>query len=259
MRNSLSMNPIQTVEVLDIPFACGDVGQLADAALELRGLITAPSAPCLALADRDAVYAGQLAASQLVLPDSGAMVLVWRLIRRRSRLRRVSGLAFLQEILRDERLRRPGALFLVDPSAESSARNRKWLRNTGIPIEAEDQYVAPIYRSSAVEDSALLEFLRQRAPRYVLINLGGGIQERLGAWLQQEWQRENHRAELPTLICTGAAIAFLTGEQVNIPRWADRLYLGWAIRCLRQPILYVPRYFKSIPVLFHTLKDALKR
>ena len=249
---------IQTVSILNVPFAVGDVGQLTNLALESRGLITAPSGPCLLLASKDPVYSRQLAASQFAMADSGAMVLMWRLVHPKTIIQRVSGLAFLKKVLEDPRLRRPGALYLVDPSPEASCRNRQWLQGLGIMIESEDQYVAPMYQQSAVEDVALLERLRSKAPRYVLINLGGGVQERLGAWLQDKWRESDGDAELPTLICTGAAIAFLTGEQAHIPRWADRLYLGWAMRCLKRPRLYVPRYFQSIPVLYYTLRDAFK-
>lgn len=249
----------ERIRILQIPFAIGNVAQLAEAALDLRGLVTAPSAPCLALAAKDPRYTRQLGESQLVLPDSGAMVMTWRLIRPRSALQRVSGLAFLEAILEDRRLRPPGALFLVDPSAESSERNRRFLRSIGIDLQAEAQYIAPLYSSGSVEDPVLLERLRESKPRYVLINLGGGIQERLGAWLQGQWQGDPAGCPLPAIFCTGAAIAFLTGEQSRIPRWADRIYLGWAIRCLGRASLYVPRYFKSFPVLYHTLKEALKK
>jgi UDP-N-acetyl-D-mannosaminuronic acid transferase (WecB/TagA/CpsF family) len=255
----MAPDTIQTVKILQIPFAIGNVAQLTDAVLNLRGLITAPSAPCLVLAAKDPAYSRQLAASKLALADSGAMVLMWRLARPATPLRRVSGLAFLKEILKDERIRRPGALFLVDPSPEAGKRNRQWLHSIGIDMETEDQYIAPIYQPGAVEDSVLLNLLRAREPRYVLINLGGGVQERLGAWLQQEWLRESGAPNLPSIICTGAAIAFLTGEQSRIPLWADRFYLGWAIRCVGRPTIYVPRYFKSIPVLYYTLRDAIKK
>lgn len=249
----------ESIRIMQIPFALGNVEQLAEAALNLRGLVTAPSAPCLALAAKDARYTEQLAESQLVLPDSGAMVLVWRLVRPRSPLQRVSGLAFLSAVLEDPRLRQPGALFLVDPSPEASARNRDWLQGRGIPVRVEDQYVAPLYSPDCAEDPILLDLLGQRAPRYVLINLGGGIQERLGAWLQQQWQQGPDLPGLPAIFCTGAAIAFLTGEQSRIPAWADRFYLGWAVRCLGRASLYVPRYLKSFPVLYYTLKEALKK
>lgn len=252
----MDSSTIKKESILGIPFACGTLKQLMDLALDGRGLVVAPSAPCLVLAYKDSDYAQQLAASQLAIADSGAMVLIWRLARRKSLLRRVSGLAFLKAILNDSRIRRPGDLFLVDPSPRASLQNREWLRKKGIHIETEDQYIAPIYKPEAVEDHALLERLLVKKPRYVLINLGGGIQERLGAWLQAEWLRRDGPSDLPTIICTGAAIAFLTGEQSHIPTWADRLYLGWAVRCMGRPNPFVGRYLKSTPILYYTLKDA---
>ena len=49
----------------------------------------------------------------------------------------------------------------------------------------------------------------------------------------------------PTIHCIGAAIAFLSGDQVNIPVWGDRFYLGWLLRCLSDPKRYIPRYWDA--------------
>ena len=49
----------------------------------------------------------------------------------------------------------------------------------------------------------------------------------------------------PSIHCIGAAIGFLTGNQVRIPGWADRLFLGWLFRCLSEPGKFVPRYWKA--------------
>jgi UDP-N-acetyl-D-mannosaminuronic acid transferase (WecB/TagA/CpsF family) len=58
---------------------------------------------------------------------------------------------------------------------------------------------------------------------------------------------------LPAIHCIGAAIAFLSGDQVHIPEWADRFYLGWLFRCMSSPRRYVPRYFSApqlVPLLW---------
>jgi hypothetical protein len=36
---------------------------------------------------------------------------------------------------------------------------------------------------------------------------------------------------------------------VHIPVFADRYYLGWLLRCLSEPKLYVPRYWKARTLL----------
>lgn len=63
--------------------------------------------------------------------------------------------------------------------------------------------------------------------------------------------------------CIGAAIAFLSGDQVAIPAWADKLYPGWLFRCLSEPKRYVPRYWAarklfSLMVRYRSDLPALK-
>jgi N-acetylglucosaminyldiphosphoundecaprenol N-acetyl-beta-D-mannosaminyltransferase len=71
------------------------------------------------------------------------------------------------------------------------------------------------------------------------VSIGGGTQERLGLYLRRELNCK------PSIHCIGAAIAFLSGDQVLIPRWADRMYLGWLFRCLSDPRRYMPRYWDA--------------
>ena len=67
------------------------------------------------------------------------------------------------------------------------------------------------------------------------------MQERLGAYLRQNLDY------MPTIICTGAAIAFLTGEQTDIPPIVDRLFLGWIFRWFSSPTRFVPRFAGNLP------------
>jgi UDP-N-acetyl-D-mannosaminuronic acid transferase (WecB/TagA/CpsF family) len=50
----------------------------------------------------------------------------------------------------------------------------------------------------------------------------------------------------PGIHCIGAAIGFLSGNQVGIPPWADKYYLGWLCRCLSEPSKFIPRYWLAI-------------
>lgn len=50
----------------------------------------------------------------------------------------------------------------------------------------------------------------------------------------------------PAILCTGAAIAFMSGCQADIPPWADRFFLGWLLRTLRAPGRFLPRYLRSL-------------
>ena len=71
------------------------------------------------------------------------------------------------------------------------------------------------------------------------MTIGGGNQERLGLYLKR------NLSYLPAIHCIGAAIAFLSGDQVHIPVWADKFYLGWLFRSLSEPKRYIPRYWAA--------------
>ncbi len=50
---------------------------------------------------------------------------------------------------------------------------------------------------------------------------------------------------MTTVAAAGARVQgaqlFLTGDQVTIPGWADRFYLGWLLRLFAQPRVFIPR------------------
>ena len=90
-----------------------------------------------------------------------------------------------------------------------------------------------------MEDPALLDRLDLLRPQHVIATIGGGTQERLGLYLKR------NLSYLPAIHCIGAAIAFLSGDQVYIPVWADKLYLGWLFRSVAEPRRYIPRYWAA--------------
>jgi hypothetical protein len=144
-----------------------------------------------------------------------------------------------------------GAAFWVMPSREEGDRNVSWLRCNGFrDIAAGDIYVAPNYRDGwkrgehgELGDEALARAIEARRPKWVFLNVGSGVQEPLGHWLRS---RLDFR---PAIVCSGAAIAFLTGGQAGIPSWADRFYLGWLFRIVQKPGIFLPRYFKAFGLL----------
>jgi len=56
----------------------------------------------------------------------------------------------------------------------------------------------------------------------------------------------NHKV---SIMCTGAAIAFMTGEQAPINKMIDQLYLGWFMRIIWNPKLYLKRILKSFKII----------
>lgn len=226
---------------MGIPFHVGTVDDLLSRTLE-GGLIVVPSAPVMADLAADRAHREALERADLAIVDSGLFALLWRLFKG-ERLPRISGLRYLIALLDLPEFRQPCASFWVMPSPEDAAANRAWLNLRGIPVSDDDCYLAPRYPSGRLEDPALLARLEARRPRFVVLCVGGGVQERLGLSLRD---RLSFR---PAILCTGAAIAFLSGRQVSIPTWADRLYLGWLFRTLHAPRSFLPRYWKALKLI----------
>lgn len=226
-------------------------GSLEDAVAKAKGggLCVAPSGPGLAGdLTNCSVYSKSLTQADLVLPDSGLMCLWTKFFSRRP-VKRISGLAFLKAYLFSKEFRSADSAgdstFWVMPDEEQCGANKEWLENeSGLSIQDEAFYVAPRYaKTGPIEDSKLLDKIIARKPGTIFIQLGGGVQERLGLFLR------NQLSFPSTILCTGAALAFLSGEQVKIPNWADRLYLGWLLRCFSKPAVFVPRYLNAFRLI----------
>jgi UDP-N-acetyl-D-mannosaminuronic acid transferase (WecB/TagA/CpsF family) len=231
-------------EILGIRFFGGSASE-AIATMRRGGLLVVPAAPALKDLDRDIGYREALLGADLAITDSALMVLVWNVLERDS-LYRLSGLEYLRELLLQPDVRQPGNTLWVMASPKCAATNLKWLAESGISVPSEYVYMAPMY-GPEMADPALLSLLDRLRPQHVIVTIGGGTQERLGLYLKQ------NLSYLPAIHCIGAAIAFLSGDQVHIPRWVDRFYLGWLLRCFSEPKRYVPRYWgarKLIGLMF---------
>jgi UDP-N-acetyl-D-mannosaminuronic acid transferase (WecB/TagA/CpsF family) len=233
-----------THRILGIDFFDGS----AKAAIEIMrngGLLVVPAAPALKDLARNLAYRDALLNADLVLTDSAFMVLIWNRLQS-SPIKRLSGLEYLRELLGEVDVRRPGNTLWIMASPISAKRNLTWLEGQGIAVPEDHIYMAPIYGNGPLSDLTLVEQLNRLRPQHVILTLGGGTQERLGLYLKR------NLAYHPAIHCIGAAIAFLSGDQVHIPVWADKFYLGWLLRSLSEPKRYIPRYldaFKLFPLM----------
>ena len=234
----------QTHRILGIDFFDGS----AKAAIEIMrngGVLVVPAAPALKDLDRNPGYRDALLNADLVLTDSAFMVLIWNRLQS-TPIKRLSGLEYLRELLEQPETHQPGNSFWIMASPASAERNLAWLTAQGITVPDDHIYIAPMYGSGPIADAALVDRLNQLRPPHIIVTVGGGTQERLGLYLKRSL---NYR---PAIHCIGAAIAFLSGDQVHIPVWADKFYLGWLLRSLSQPKRFVPRYldaFKLYPLM----------
>jgi exopolysaccharide biosynthesis WecB/TagA/CpsF family protein len=237
-------------QILGIHFFDGTAAGAVDQALDRAGLIVAPSGSCFARLTEDEIYKNAMIQADLVLPDSGFMVLLWRILRGR-RLTRISGLTYLKELLGRPALRPSGAALWILPNEEARQKALPWLQSHGFAANSADCYIAPIY-GPRVEDPSLLARIESAQPRHIVVGLSGGVQEKLGFYLRE---RAGYR---PVIHCIGAALGFVTGYQISIPNWVDRLYLGWLLRLISNPRRFLPRSMIALALPWLILKYGEK-
>jgi N-acetylglucosaminyldiphosphoundecaprenol N-acetyl-beta-D-mannosaminyltransferase len=238
------------VTILGLPFFNGSVQEAMERMAE-GGLIVVPSGPGLAWdLVTNAAYRRAVTTADTAITDSGIMVMLWNVMNFWSagnRIKRISGLQLLEHLLVRGQVRAKGCSLWVMPSSGEMEHNLNWLRANGFDhLSADDCVVAPFYERSAdgtIEDEVLLRRIEERRPAWVFLNVGSGVQEPLGYWLRE---RLSYR---PALLCTGAAIAFITGGQARIPTWADRLCLGWLFRVIHDPQKFLPRYVQALHIV----------
>lgn len=226
--------------ILGIDFFDGPTST-AIAKMRRGGLLVVPAAPALKDLDSNASYRESLLDADLAITDSAFMVLIWNAIQR-NRIRRLSGLEYLRHLLLEPDVRQSGNTLWIMASPTSARLNLAWLREQGIDVPEECIYMAPMYGAN-IDDPALIERLNRLSPQHIIVTVGGGTQERLGLYLKR------NLSYLPAIHCIGAAIAFLSGDQVNIPVWADKFYLGWLFRTVSEPKRYFPRYWEARKLL----------
>jgi UDP-N-acetyl-D-mannosaminuronic acid transferase (WecB/TagA/CpsF family) len=226
--------------ILGIDFFQGTARQAVER-MKSGGLLVVPAAPALKDMETNAGYREALLEADMALTDSAFMVIVWNRLQGDS-IRRLSGLEYLRELLVQPEVREPGNCVWIMASPASTEKNLAWLKGQGIAVPGECVYSAPIYGTGSedqIADAALLSLLERVKPQHIVVTLGGGTQERLGLYLKRNLSYR------PAIHCIGAAIAFLSGDQVRIPVWADKYYLGWLFRSISEPKRYGPRYWEA--------------
>jgi len=230
--------------IFGVKFVNGDYHDVFLRLLEKQFMVV-PSGPGLSTIDKDKRYYTALKSADFAIPDSGFMIILARLFLN-LKIKKLSGPKFLRMFLKEEKLKEPNNLFLIDPSKKESLVNRKYLNNIGIKISNKYQYVAPFYKSKEINDQKLIKHLNELKdrPKFIMINLGGGVQEPLGLYIKK------HISYKCAIICTGAAIAFETGQQARLPVWVDELYLGWLARVVQKPHVFFIRFLKAFRLVY---------
>ncbi len=242
---------IPTEQILGVRFFNGPSQEAVDLISKTGGMVVAPAAPSMINLCYDEDYRAAVTGAEFAIADSGWMVLLWKLFTGRSVVR-ISGLEYMKRLLEHETVRQANSVMWVVPSLNARNKLVDLLRRRGIPAASEKIYVAPKY-ARPVRDEVLVDQVRHYRPQHVVIAVGGGIQDKLGQHLKE---RLDYR---PAIHCIGAALGFLTGDQIAIPDWADRFYVGWLFRTFAQPRIFVPRFWsaRELPLLIFEYRDRL--
>ena len=227
-----------TTQVLGIQFFNGDVDEAVQSILQRGGFLIAPSGTCFARLREDERYRRAVLAADLAIADSGLMVVLCRLFRRET-LQRISGLKYFKHLLTRLKGASTGEIFWIVPNERAAQKLLGWSRREALPVTGDDCYVAARY-GLEVADPKLVGLIARRRPKQVIIAIGSGAQEKLGHYLRESLSYR------PAIHCIGAALGFLTGDQIAIPDWADRVFLGWLWRLFAQPGTFVPRLSRGL-------------
>ena len=233
------MKKIKKFKFFKIKFMDGDFKDIKFL-LDKGGLLVLPAAPALANIYSDKSYHRALKHADIALFDSGFFCLLLRIFKG-IKIKKYSGLKFLTQLLKSLK-NRSDQILMINPSYNEQLLNKKYLKLK--KINNSNHYVAPFYNKNIINDLKLLKMIKKDKPRYIVINLGGGVQELLGSYLKYNLDYK------PSIVCSGAAIAFLTGQQAKIPSIFDKLYLGWLIRIMFNPFIFIPRYIKAFKLFF---------
>ena len=203
------------------------------------GYLVAPAASALSKIKSNKKYHKALINSNVAILDSGFFCILLRIIKFEN-VTKLSGYKFLKKFL-DKRKIKTKKILCIDPSVNESVINRKYLIKK--KFKNIISYKAPIYRKGKITDTNLLKKIKKIKPRIIIINIGGEIQEILAEYI---YKNVNFKI---SIICTGAAIGFLTGTQAPINNTIDRFYFGWFVRILFDPKNFFLRTIKSFNLI----------
>lgn len=209
--------------------------------LKKGGYLVAPAASALADILVNKSYYNALLKSNIAIFDSGFFCILLRIFKGVT-IKKFSGYLFLKNFFNEDSIKK-NKILTIDPSLIDARLNKNFLKSKNFLYVK--NYVAPEYHKKLknIADAKLIELIKSYKPKYIILNIGGGVQELLGFYIMQRVSKS------VVIICTGAAIAFFTKRQAPINDVVDYLYLGWLWRLLYNPRENFQRFFKSIKLI----------
>ena len=203
------------------------------------GYLVAPAASSLSKIQNNKKYHNSLINADIAILDSGFFCILLRLFKKK-KVKKLSGYFFLKSFL-NLKFNKKIKFLNIDPNKNESKLNHEYLIKK--KINHVFSYVAPIYKKK-IYDKKLINLIKKEKPRYIIINIGGEVQEILAEYIKNQI---NHKV---SIMCTGAAIAFLTEKQAPLMSdLIDKFYLGWFVRLLHNPRKYFSRIVSSFNLI----------
>ena len=206
--------------------------------LNKGGVLVAPAASALSQIYNNKNYYLAIREADIAILDSGLFCILVRFFLKK-KVKKLSGYLFLKKLLKCKSLRNKKIL-LVNPTKLDNKLNKELLLTKG--FKKVESYLAPKYNNKVI-DKKLLKQVKKFKPNYIIINIGGGTQEQLGIYINN-----NIKYKL-SIVCTGAAIAFLTKRQAPINDFVDKIYLGWLWRIIYNPRKFFVRTMSSLGLI----------
>ena len=205
-----------------------------------KGLFVFPAGPALASINQSNKYYESIRKADLVFFDSGFFVLLLKIFKNIN-VNKFSGYKFLELFFNYLKKNKHKSVFCIDPNLKFSKSNKNLFKRLG--IKKIHNYLAPEYQTKKLSDKKLLNQVNKIKPDYILTNIGGGRQEILGLYLKRSLKIKT------TILCTGAAISFFTKDQAPINKLVDQFYLGWFLRLIFNPLVFLKRYLYSLKLI----------
>ena len=233
------MKNIKTIKLFGVNFIDENFN-IIKKLLKRGGLLVLPSGPGLSDIKKNVKYHKALKNADIALFDSGYLCLLLKL--KNIHVKKFSGFLFFKKLIHSLTKEPSKKILLIDPNKYESKINYEFLKSK--KILKVYNYISPWYNTKNIKDSKLLIKIKKIKPNYIIINLGGGTQERLGSYIK------NNINFKPAIICSGAAISFFTKQQAPINIFFDKIYLGWLIRIIYKPSIFLPRYLSAFKLIF---------
>lgn len=205
--------------------------------IKFGGYLVAPAASSLSKIYSNSQYYIALKNSNVAIFDSGFFCILLFLFRG-TKVKKFSGYLFLKKLINIELKNKK--ILSIDPSKKESFLNKKYYREKKIKSYS---YIAPFYKKNFY-DVKLFKLIKQINVDYIIINIAGEKQEVLAYEINKKLKKRKLK-----IICTGAAIGFLTGSQAKINDLIDRFFLGWFYRLLANPRIFYKRIIDSFKLI----------